>query len=42
MSEEQNDVNQQKGIVSFDSIDWDKYRDFHKKHRFLEYGNCSI
>ena len=42
MSEEQNDVNQQRGIVSFDSIDWDKYRDFNKKHSFLEYSNCSI
>ena len=42
MSEEQNDVNQQRGIVSFDSIDWDKSRDFNKKHSILEYSNCSI
>ena len=40
--EEENDVNQQRGIVSLDSIDWDKYRDFNKKHSFLEYSNCSI
>ena len=30
MLEEENDVNQQRSIVSFDSIDWDKYRDFNK------------
>ena len=28
MLEEENDINEQRGIVSFDSIDWDKYRDF--------------
>ena len=42
MLEEQNDINQQRGIVSFYSIDRDKYRDFNKKHSFLEYSNCSV
>ena len=40
--EEENDVNQQRSIVSFYSTDRDKYRDFNKKHSFLEYSKCSI
>ena len=33
---------QERSIVSFDFIDWDKYRDFNKRHSFIEYNNCSI
>ena len=39
---EENDINQERSIVSFDSIDWDKYRDFNKRYSFIEYIGCSI
>ena len=34
--------NQQRGIVSFDFIDWDKYREFNKRNSFVEFTKCSL
>ena len=39
---EENDINQERSIVSFDSIDWDKYRDCNKRYSLIENINCSI
>lgn len=33
---------QQRGIVSFDFIDWDKYREFNKRNSFVEFTKCSL
>ena len=37
----QSGTNEQKGIVSFDCTDWDKYVQFTKKNSFLDFANCS-
>ena len=33
---------QRKGIVSFDSIDWDKFKNFDRKQSFLEFLNHTL
>ena len=37
-----NDNSQRKGIVSFDSIDWDKFKNFDRKQSFLEFSNHTL
>ena len=36
------DNSQRKGIVSFDSIDWDKFKNFDRKRSFLEFSNHTL
>ena len=36
------DNSQRKGVVSFDSINWDKFKNFDRKQSFLEFGNHTL
>ena len=39
---EDNYADNQRGIVSTNSINWDKFKKFHRKKSFLEYTNQSL
>ena len=36
------DSNQQRGLLSFDFNDWDRYREFDKRNSFDKFTNCSL